>query len=69
MRKQTRTDIGKRLFDWMIKNPMNAESVAKMIGISRNSVLSIARGFTEPRNEVRCKIEKFLGDNNDRTKI
>ena len=62
MRKQTKTDIGQRLWDWMTSNPMNSESVAKMIGISRNSVLSIVRGSTEPRNEVRCKIEKFLKD-------
>lgn len=64
MAKQ-RTDIGKRLFDWMIQNPMNAESVAAKIGISRNSVLSISRGANEPRNTVRCKIEKFLKEQNE----
>lgn len=60
MRNITRTDIGERLFNWMIKNPMSMVSVAEKIGISRNSVLSITRGATEPRNEVRCKIERFL---------
>ncbi len=69
MRKQTRTDIGQRLWDWMTSNPMNTESVAAMIGISRNSVLTIARGGTEPRNEVRCKIEKFLKEQSETKKV
>ncbi len=64
MRKQTKTDIGQRLLDWMIQNPMSTGAVADLIGISRNSVLSIARLASEPRNEVRCKIEKFLMEQN-----
>lgn len=64
MRKRTRTDIGQRLLDWMMQNPMSTGAVADLIGISRNSVLCIARGSSEPRNEVRCKIEKFLKDKN-----
>lgn len=64
MKKIAKTDIGERLFEWMIDNPMNTEEIAKLIGISRNTVLSISRGVTEPRNKVRCKIEKFLKDYN-----
>ena len=60
MRKRERTDIGQRLVDWMTDNPMTIVEVAKLIEISPNSVLSIARGATEPRNKVRCKIDKFL---------
>jgi hypothetical protein len=56
---QIKTDLGKRLMDWMIDNPTNAENVAVKVGVSRNTILSVIRGV-EPRTEVRCKIEKFL---------
>ncbi len=69
MKRRTRTDIGQRLLEWMTNNPMNVESVANKIGISRNTVLGIARGATEPRNEVRCKIDKFLKEENNRSVV
>ena len=61
-KKQTKTDIGERLFKWMVEHPSNADHVAQLIGISRNSVLAIARDKKEPRLKVRMKIEKFLRD-------
>ncbi len=64
MKEIKRTDIGSRLWEWMKMHPMNASDVADKIGIARNSVLYIARGAIEPRNIVRCKIEKFLKEQN-----
>ncbi len=53
-------DTINRLWDYMIDNPMSSEELAKKIGITRPTLLSIAYDRVEPRHEVRCKIEKFL---------
>lgn len=53
-------DITNRLWDFMINNPMSSQELAEKIGITRPTLLSIAYDKKEPRHEVRCKIEKFL---------
>ncbi len=54
------TDIGRRLFTYLQRNPMSAARLSTLIGITSSSVLRIIRGHSEPRIEVRMKIEKFL---------
>ena len=57
-------DINDRLWDFMIDNPMGSKELAAKIGITRQTLLSIAYDKVAPRHEVRCKIEKFLKEQN-----
>lgn len=63
MNKSQKTDIGRRLWAWMLKNPCSAWEIADMIGISRATLLNIVRDKYEPRTKTRCLIEKFLHEN------
>jgi len=58
-----KTDIGNRLWQWMMKNPMGTDEIAKKIGICRGTLTNIIREKYEPRIKIRCLIEKFLHDN------
>lgn len=60
MRNTEKITIGSRLWEYMKMNPMSITKLAAMIGIGRATLLSISNEIVEPRNEVRCKIEKFL---------
>jgi len=64
--KAAKTDIGSRLWEYMKKNPLSSVEMAKNIGIAYTTLINIARKDTEPRMEVRCKIEKFLQEQIDK---
>ncbi len=66
MKEVTKTDIGERLWEYMKQNPLSSVDTAKKIGICRNTLLTIARGACEPRTKVRCMIERFLQQEEDK---
>ncbi len=60
MEEQNKMEIAERLWDYMKQNPMSSVKIAAKIGIGRTTLLGIVHDNVIPRNEVRCKIEKFL---------
>ncbi len=63
MEMNPKSELAKRVFEYLIENPMSLLKFAKLVGISHTAILHLMRGGGVQSPIVRFKIEKFMRDN------
>jgi hypothetical protein len=68
MEMNPKTDLAKRVFEYLIDNPMTLLKFAEIVGVSHTAILRLMKGgtLTKPLNVF--KIEKFLKEAESRKK-
>lgn len=60
MKVDPKTEIGKRIWEFLQDNPMSVRQLAKNSGLSQPTITRLLEKDIEPRVIVRLKIEKFF---------
>ena len=61
------TEIGKKLWEFLQKNPMDINKIAKLVGVSDPTIMRLLETDTEPGLRVKLSIENFLKGQNEST--
>lgn len=58
------TETGKKLWEYLQKNPTDINKIARLIGVSHPTIKRLLETDTEPGFRVKLNIENFLKEQN-----